>query len=144
MYFIVTVYNFPFLCACLPVICHCVFFHIWNECVIVQNSYMFMLWLLFQISTNPSNQSRCRIHLLMLYIDGLSFFLLYHQTNNILIATKCYLAFVEFHLQIVMWFKKSLWLHSPMYACFVSTTHTYEFYFVCVSDPDKNLWEIPL
>ena len=85
---------------------------------------MFMLWLLFQISINPSNQSWCRIHLLMLCIDGLSFFLLYHQTNNIFTVTECYLAFVEFHPQIVMWFIKYLWLHSPMYTFLVSTTNT--------------------
>ena len=40
----------------------------------------------------------------MLCIDGLSFFLLYHQTNSIFTVTECYLAFVEFHLQIVLWF----------------------------------------
>ena len=115
---------FPFLCVCLS----CLNFSL---CVLsyldwVCNSFridIVMLWLLFQIFTNISYQSWCRIHLLgALYwwtviVSSLSPYQQHFDCNWVL-PFLCIISPANSYV-----IHKYFLFHSPMYACLVSTTN---------------------
>ena len=144
VYFSIIVCNFLSLRACTS----CYFFklyflHVFN---LVYNGSEFIFLCsshCFRHPPNVSSKVGVEFILVVLYIDGLSSFFIFHQTQNIstiIEVLPCSCKHFLCKLFCVSWY---LWLHSPMHIYLVTTNIWIPFHDK-ISCLVMYLWEIPL